>query len=77
MPSTHLFLSPLEGLLCISIADMRGELANLLKIEGESSAELDGSSLPLLVMEGRILVLGSFGFLIVIGRHQSQVTQRI
>ena len=31
-----------------------GDVANLLKTEGESSAELDGSSLPLLVVEGRI-----------------------
>ena len=32
-------------------------VASLLKTEGESSAELDGSSLPLLVVEGKILVL--------------------
>ena len=33
-----------------------GGVASLLKIEGESSAELDGSSLPPLVLEGTILV---------------------
>ena len=32
-------------------------VANLLITEGESSAELDGSSLPPLVVEGKILVL--------------------
>ena len=31
--------------------------ASLLKTEGGSSAELDGSSLPPLVVEGKILVL--------------------
>ena len=31
-------------------------VASLLKIEGESSAELDGSSLPPLVVEGKILI---------------------
>ena len=51
--------------------------ASLLKTEGESSAELDGSSLPPLVVEGKILVLVSFKFLIVISRYKSQVTQRI
>ena len=32
-------------------------VASLLKTEGESSAELDGSSLPPLAVEGKILVL--------------------
>ena len=52
-------------------------VASLLITEGESSAELDGSSLPPLVVEGKILVLLSFKFLIVISRYKSQVTQRI
>ena len=52
-------------------------VASLLKIEGESSAEQDGSSLRSLVVEGKILVLSSFKFLIVINRYKSQVTQRI
>ena len=52
-------------------------VASLLITEGESSAELDGSSLPPLVVEGKILVLASFKFFIVINRYKSQVTQRI
>ena len=43
-----------------------GGVTSLLKIEGESSAELDGSSLPPLILEGKILVLASFRFFIVI-----------
>jgi hypothetical protein len=43
-----------------------GGVGSLLKIEGESSAELDDSSLPPLVLEGKILVLASFRFFIVI-----------
>ena len=52
-------------------------VASLLKTEEESSAELDGSSLPSLVVEGKIVVLSSFQFFIVINRYKSQVTQRI
>ena len=52
-------------------------VASLLKTEGESSAELDGSSLPPLVVEGKNLVLASFKFFTVISRYKSQVTQRI
>jgi hypothetical protein len=43
-----------------------GGVASLLKIEGESSAECDGKSLPPLILEGKILVLASFRFFIVI-----------
>ena len=39
------------------IAEAGLGVASLLKIEGESSVELDGSSLPPLVVEGKILVL--------------------
>ena len=39
-----------------------GGVASLLKTEGESSEECDGSSLPPLVLEGTILVLVSFKF---------------
>ena len=46
-------------------------------MEGESSAELDSSSIPPLVVEGKILVLASFKFFIMISRYKSQVTQRI
>ena len=53
-----------------------GVVSSLFKIEGESSAELDGSSLPPLVLEGKILVLVSFGFFVVINRYKSQVTQQ-
>ena len=49
----------------------------LLITEGESSAELDGSSLPPLVVEGKIVVQSSFKFFIVSSRYKSQVTQRI
>ena len=59
------------------IAEAGVGVASLLIIEGESSAELDGSSLPPLAVEGKILVLLSFRFLIVINRYKSQVTQRI
>ena len=52
-------------------------VASLLITEGESSAELDGSSLPPLVVEGKIVVRSSFKFFIVINRYKSQVTQRI
>ena len=52
-------------------------VASLLKTEGESGPELDGSSLHPLVVEGKILVLSSFKFLIVINKYKSQVTQRI
>ena len=52
-------------------------VASLLKTEGQSSAELDGNSLPPLVVEGKILVLSSFKFLIVIKIYKSQVTQII
>ena len=52
-------------------------VTSLLKTEGESSAELDGSSLPPLVAEGKIIVRSSFKFFIVINRYKSQVTQRI
>ena len=45
-------------------------VANLLIIEGESSAELDGSSLPPLVVEAKILVLScdtqNFGLVLFI-----------
>jgi hypothetical protein len=54
-----------------------GGVASLLKTEGESSAELDGSSLPPLILEGIILVLASFRFFIVINRYKSQVIQQI
>ena len=52
-------------------------VASLLITEGESNAELDGSSLPPLVVEGKIVVRSSFKFFIVINRYKSQVTQRI
>ena len=52
-------------------------VASLLKTEGESSAELDGCSLPPLVVEGWILVFGSLKFFIVSSRYKSQVTHRI
>ena len=45
-------------------------VGSLFKTESESSAELDGSSLPPLVVEGKILVLVSFKFLIVINRYK-------
>ena len=59
------------------IAEAGLGVASLLITEGESSAKLDGSSLPPLVVEGKILVLSSFKFLVVINRYKSQVTQRI
>ena len=59
------------------IAEADAGVANLLITEGESSAELDGSSLPPLVVEENILVLSSSKFLIVINRYKSQVTRRI
>ena len=59
------------------IAEAGLGVASLLKIEGESSARLDGSSLPPLVVEGYILVFGSLKFFIMISRYISQVTQRI
>ena len=58
------------GMLSEFIAIAGLGVANLLITEEESSAELDGSSLPPLVVEGKILVLSSF-------RYKSQVTQRI
>ena len=39
------------------IAEAGLGVASLLKTEGESSAELDDSSLPPLIVEGKILVL--------------------
>ena len=59
------------------IAEAGLGVASLLKREGESSIELDGSSLPPLIVEGKILVLSSVKFLIVTSRYRSQVTQRI
>ena len=58
------------------IAEAGLDVASLLIMEGESSAELDGSSLPSIVVEGKLLVLASFKFFIVISRYKSQVTQR-
>ena len=52
-------------------------VTSLLITEGESSARLDGSSLPPLVVEGKIVVQSSFKFFIVSSRYKSQVTQRI
>ena len=60
-----------------SIAEAGLGVASLLKTEGESSEELDGSSLPPLVVDGKILVLASFKFFIGISKYKSQVTQRI
>ena len=52
-------------------------VASLFITEGESSAELDGSSLPPLVVEGKIVVRLSFKFFIVINKYKSKVTLRI
>ena len=57
------------------------QLARVRENEIIEDAIIDGSddesSLPPLVVEGKILVLSSFKFLIVISRYKSQVTQRI